>query len=87
MSMTHSILTSSSIAKPRRLDGNFKILLLICVVIALPSAALVLLLDGWVRILFGVVILANIGVLGLAYYGSLDPARAAATPDYPTEEH
>ena len=85
--MTHSILTSASVAKPRWLDGNFKILLLICAVIALPSVALVLLLDGWVRILFEVVILVNFAVLGLAYYISLDPARAAADPEYPTEEH
>ena len=86
MSMTHSILTSASVAKPRRLDGNFKMLLTICVVIALPSVALVLLLDGWVRILFEVVILANLAVLGLAYYGSLDPARIAAEPEYPSQE-
>lgn len=75
MSMTHSLQTSSSAAKPHGLDGNFKMLMLICAVIALPSVALVLLLDGWVRILFEIVILANLGVLGLAYYGSLDPAR------------
>ena len=84
--MTHSLLTSSSAAKPRRLDGNFKMLLLICVVIALPSVALVLLLDGWVRILFEVVILANFAVLGLAYYGSLDPAREGVEPDYPPKD-
>jgi hypothetical protein len=75
MSMTHSLQTPSTAAKPNGLDGNFKMLLLICVVIALPSVALVLMLDGWVRVLFEVVILANLGVLGLAYYGSLDPAR------------
>jgi len=86
MSMTHSVLTSASVAKPQRLDGNFKMLLTICIVIALPSVALVLLLDGWVRILFEVVILANLAVLGLAYYGSLDPARAAADPDYPSQK-
>jgi hypothetical protein len=75
-------MTSSTPAKAGRLDGNFKMLLLICVVIALPSVALVMLLDGWVRILFEVVILANLGVLGLAYYGSLDPAREGGNPDY-----
>lgn len=82
MSMTHSLMTSSSAAKAHRLDGNFKMLLLICVVIALPSVALVMLLDGWVRILFEVVILANLGVLGLAYYGSLNSAREGSNPDY-----
>ncbi len=87
MSMTHSILTSASVAKPRRLDGNLKMLLTICVVIALPSVALVLLMDGWVRILFEVVILANLGVLGLAYYRSLDPARVVADPEYPSQEN
>ncbi len=85
MSMTHSLQTSSPAAKARRLDGNFKMLILICVVIALPSVALVLLLDGWVRILFEVVILANLGVLGLAYYGSLDPSRDGSDPDYNTK--
>lgn len=82
MSMTHSLQTPSSAAKPHRMDGNFKMLMLICVVIALPSIGLVLLLDGWVRVLFEVVILANLGVLGLAYYGSLDPARDGNNPDY-----
>jgi hypothetical protein len=82
MSMTHSVFTPSSAAKTRRVDGNFKMLILICAVIALPSVALVMLLDGWVRILFELVILANLGVLGLAYYGSLDPAREASNPDY-----
>lgn len=86
MSMTHSVFTPSSAVKTRRLDGNFKMLILICVVIALPSAALVMLLDGWVRILFELVILANLGVLGLAYYGSLDPARQTSNPDYPEEK-
>ena len=82
MSMTHSLQTSSSAPKGRRVDDNLKMLILICVVIALPSVALVLLLDGWVRILFEVVILANLGVLGFAYYGSLDPARNQPGTDY-----
>lgn len=82
MSMTHSLMTSSSAANGRKLDGNFKMLILICVVIALPSVALVMMLDGWVRILFEVVILANLGVLGLAYYGSLDPAHKGENPEY-----
>lgn len=85
MSMTHSLHTPSSAVKTRRLDGNFKMLILICVVIALPSVALVLMLDGWVRILFEVVILANLGVLGLAYYGSLGPARKGDDTRYTSE--
>ncbi len=84
--MTHSILTSSSAAKVRRLDGNFKSLLLICAVIALPSMGLVLLLDGWVRLVFEGVILVNLAVLGFAYYLSLGPARAADDADYPDKK-
>lgn len=75
MSMTHSLQTPSSTAKPQRLDNNFKMLVLIGAVLALPSIGLVMLLDGWLRVLFEVVILANLGILGMAYYGSIDPAR------------
>jgi len=81
MSMTHSVFTPPAAVKTRRVDGNFRMLILICVVIALPSVALMLLLDGWVRVLFELVILANLGVLGLAYYGSIEPTRKTANPD------
>ena len=70
MSMTNSVFNQPPSAKRGQLDDNLKILILICTVIALPSVALLLLLDGWIRILFEVVIIVNLGVLGMAYYGS-----------------
>jgi len=75
MSMTNSVFNQPPASKRGQLDDNLKILLLICAVIALPSVALMLLLDGWIRILFEVVIIVNLGVLGMAYYGSRGAVR------------
>jgi len=66
-------------------DGNFRMLLLICALVAAPSLALALFLSGWVQYLLFAVVAANIAVVAIAYIASLNPPRALPDEDIPAQ--
>jgi len=66
-------------------DGNFRMLLLICALVAAPSLALAVFLGGWVQYLLFAVVAANIAVVAIAYIASLNPPRALPDEDMPAE--
>jgi len=64
-------------------DGNFRMLLLICGLVAAPALALALLLGGWVQYLLFAVAATNIAVVVIAYIASLNPPRLGPDEDPP----
>jgi len=66
-------------------NGNFRMLLLICGLVALPSLALALFLGGWVQYLLFAMVAANIAVVVIAYIASLNPPRVLPDEDMPAQ--
>lgn len=57
-------------------DSNFRMLLVICGSIAVPSLVLAFFLTGWLQYVFVAVIAVNVAVPVLAYAASLNQPRA-----------
>ncbi|GEM_PF-6076032 len=72
-------------AEPVQQDGNFRMLLTICGLVALPSLGLALFLGGWVQYLLFAVMAINIAVPVLAYFVSLHPRPVLPDEDLPAQ--
>lgn len=62
-------------------DSNFRMLLVICGSIAVPSLVLAFFLTGWLQYVFVAVIAVNMAVPVVAYAASLNPPRALQDED------